>query len=373
MSINRVNIDLSALVHNLGLVRETVGPGVQVMGIVKSDAYGHGLLPISNTLVEHGIDRLGVAFLHEALELRNIGIKTPIVILCGIRTRQEARAVIEAELTPVLFDLQAIEILAEEAARRDKGRISVQLKIDTGMGRLGIPLQEAGEFLGKLKGYKHLKLEALLSHLSSADDESSPEFNELQIERFEGAVKRAREQGFELSLNNMANSAGIMACKKSYFDMVRPGIMLYGGLPSPEFSSQLPLRPVMNLTGRVLQVREFPDKSPVSYGRTYYTKGERKIAVTSIGYGDGLPRELSNTGNALIKGIKADIVGRVCMNMTMVDVTGIEDIQPGRDVVFLGAQKEEMITGEEIAGLCKTISYELFCSIGHKNSREYIR
>ena len=367
---NSVIIDLSALEHNLNQVKKLVNPNTRIMGIVKSDAYGHGLFPVSRFLEKNGVDYLGVAHLYEALELRREGIGLPIVVLCGIRTREEAKEVVSKDLTPVLFDLAMVEALAEESSKRGK-RINVQLKVDTGMGRLGIPHLEVGSFLKNVMKYERLYLEGLSSHLSSADDPGKG-FTEIQIENFKKAIEIGHALGLELPLNNLANSAGIMAQKDSHFNVVRPGIMLYGGLPSPGFCSPLPLKPVMHFKGQVIQIRDLPDNTPVSYGRTYYTKGTQRIAVLSAGYGDGLPRSMSNKGEVLVGGKKMDIIGTVCMNMIVCDVTGLNDIMPGNEVVFFGTQGEKIITGDDVAGWAETITYEIFCSIGEGKGKEYM-
>lgn len=369
-SYNKVIIDLSALEYNLTQVRKCVGRTPKIMGVVKSDAYGHGMIPVSRTLEKNGIDFLGVAFLHEALTLRQGGIRSPIVILCGIKTKEEALEVVENDLTPVLHDIALAEALAEAGERVDK-KIPIHLKVDTGMGRLGVSDSDVKPLLLKIKELKPLYLEALTSHLSSADERNKA-FTEDQIKRFSEVVDIGRAMGFDLPLNNLANSAGIMAHKDSHFDLVRPGIMLYGGLPSPEFSTPLKLKPVMYLKGRVLQIRNFPDHTPVSYGRTYFTKGPQRIAVLSVGYGDGLPRHLSNRGKVLLGGVKRDVVGRVCMNMTMINISGMENVGEGHEVVLLGKQGKETITGDQLAGWGDTISYEIFCSVGQNNGREYI-
>lgn len=368
-SYNRVTIDLSALVHNLTQVRKLVGRETKIMGVVKSDAYGHGMVPVSRALEENGIDSLGVAFLHEALALRESGIRSPIVILCGIETKEDAREVVDNNLTPVLHDIAPAEALAEAGERAGK-EIHIHLKVDTGMGRLGVPDSDSQPLMRKIMALKPLYLEALTSHLSSSG-EPNKAFTEDQIKRFRQVVDMGRAMGLDLPLNNLANSAGIMAHKDSHFDMVRPGIMLYGGLPSPEFQTPLRLEPVMGFKGRILQIRDFPDQTPVSYGRTYFTKGPQNIAVLSAGYGDGLPRSLSNRGKVLVGGVKSDIVGRVCMNMTMTNVTGMKNVVAGHEVVFLGKQGKESITGDHLAGWGETISYEIFCSLGQKNGRKY--
>lgn len=366
---NRVKIDLSALVHNFRQVKMLVDHGTKIMAVVKSDAYGHGLLPVSQTLEKEGVDALGVAHIHEALRLRKGGVKTPIVILSGIQKSDEASQVVEHDLIPILFDAVAAEILARESVRRDK-KVRVQLKIDTGMGRLGIPYRDTASFIETIKRFKGLALEGLTSHLSSAD-EPSPGFTKVQIERFHEALEQAAAQGLHLSHNNLANSAGIMAHKATHFDMVRPGIMLYGGLPSPDFVSPVPLRPVMQFLSPIIQVRDLPDQTPISYGKTYYTNGPCRVAIVAAGYGDGLPRSASNKGNALIHEVKVPVVGRICMNLTICDITGLKGVEPGDETVFLGGQGEALITGDELARSAGTISYEIFCSIGRQNIREY--
>lgn len=371
-SPNKVTIDLSALEHNLNQVKRLIGPETKIMGIVKSEAYGHGLVKVAQVLENNGVHSLGVAHLEEALELREQGIKLPIVLLCGIRSgREEVREVAEKDLTVVVYDISAAELLDREAAKRGK-RINIHLKIDTGMGRLGVPYRKAGAFIKRIQGFYRLTLEALMSHLSSADDPDR-EFTEKQVRNFKETVDNVRAMGQSLPFNNLANSAGIMAHRDSHFQMVRPGIMLYGGRPSPDFSSPVPLKPVMTFMGEVLQTRDLPDKTPVSYGRSYYTKGPKKMAVISAGYGDGLPRSLSERGEVLIGGKRANIAGTICMNMLICDITGINNVSPGDEVVFIGAQGEGLITGDEMADWIDTISYEIFLSIGQGRSRNYIQ
>ena len=369
-SRNRVIIDLSALVHNFAEVRSLVSPGTKVMGIVKSDAYGHGLIPVSRALEKHGVDSLGVAHLREAMDLRRSGITVPVVLLCGIRTKEEVRAAIEERLIPVVFDEEMAESAADECRRRG-ARISVFVKVDTGMGRLGISESELRKTLKKIADRKELTVEGLTSHLSCAD-EPTADFTEGQLSSFREAVLAGRAIGLELPMNTLANSAGIARYEDSHFHVVRPGILLYGGAAGP-CPKPLNLKPVMQFRGEILQVREIPCGRPISYGRTYYTQALQRIAVTSAGYGDGLLRSLSNRGKVLIKGRRANILGRVCMNMTVADVTGLEDVRAGDEVVYLGSQGESIITGDELAEWSQTISYEVFCSIGQRNTREYLK
>ena len=369
--MNRLTIDLSALIHNLNQVKAIVGEKTKVMGVVKADAYGHGLVAAAKTLEKNRVHCLGVAHLHEAMELRNRGISLPIVILCGIRTREEAEAVVHHGLVPTLFDTAVAEVLAAECARK-KTLAKVYVKVDTGMGRLGLLSSELASFLSQVTRFKEIRIEGLTSHFSSADDAES-EFTENQIRGFGKAIEMGRAMGLDLPFNNLANSAGLMKFKDAHFDMVRPGIMLYGGLPSPDFNAPVPFQPVMRFAAEVIQVRDFPDHTPVSYGRTYHTQGPRRIAVLSAGYGEGLPRNLSNKGKVLIQGKKVPITGRVCMNMTMVDVTGLEHVRSGDEAVFLGTQDGERITADDVASWAGTISYEILCSLGQRNPKEYVQ
>ncbi|MBW2063432.1 MAG: alanine racemase [Deltaproteobacteria bacterium] len=370
-SRNRVTIDLTALAHNFAQVKGLLDGRVKVMGIVKSDGYGHGMLPVAKTLEGEGADSLGVSQVHEALELRKGGIGLPIVILCGIRGMEEVRETIERDLTPVIYDLETAEMLNAEGEKSGK-IIRVHVKVDTGMGRLGVLDRDLSFFLRRLGEFKSIYPEALMSHLSSAD-EPGRSFTTEQVNRFKRAIDEGRSMGLDLPLNNLANSAGIMAYPESHFQMVRPGIMLYGGLPSPDFPCPVQLKPVMGFRGRVLQVRDFPSDTPIGYGRRYYTQGPRKIAILSAGYGDGLPRSISNRGMVLIGEKRARIIGNVCMNMTMCDITGMGEAGVESEVVFMGTEGKQTITGDNIAEWGKTISYEVFCSIGQRNIRKYLQ
>jgi alanine racemase len=370
-SRNHVVIDLSALAHNFAEVKGLVSPGTRIMGIVKSDAYGHGLVPVARVLEKHGVDLLGVAHLHEAMDLRKHGIAVPVVLLCGIRTEEEAGVAIEERLIPVLFDEKTAEGVADECRRRG-AQIDVLVKVDTGMGRLGIPDSELRTSLKRIMGHKELIIKGLMSHLSSADEPSGG-FTDTQLGSFKEAILVGRAMGLDLPMNTLANSAGIAGYKESHFQVVRPGILLYGGMAGTKSSGSLNLKPVMHLRGEILQIREMPYGKPISYGRTYYTHALQRIAVTSAGYGDGLSRSLSNRGKVLISGQRVNILGRVCMNMTMADITGLGDVKPGDEVVFLGSQDNSRITGDELAEWSQTIAYEVFCSIGQRNSKEYVQ
>jgi alanine racemase len=369
-SPNKVKINLSALQHNLSKVRELVGKGTRIMGMVKSDAYGHGLVQVARELEKLGIDSLGVDYMPEAMKLRAEGIKIPVVLLLGISTPEEAKKVADYSLTPVVFDLDSMRLLSEQGKKSGRS-ISVYVKIDTGMGRLGIDFRETGLFLKQALSIKGVTIQGLFSHLSAADQEDTL-FTNTQINHFKEAISAGRQLGLELTMNNLANSAGIIRYKEAHFDLVRPGIMLYGGLPCPDFAGPPALEHPMTFCSSVVQVREVGSGTPISYGRTFYTDSAKKIAIISAGYGDGLSRALSNTGQVLIHGEKARIIGRVCMNLTIADVTSIKDIHKGDRVLFLGEDRGNRITADDIARSANTISYEIFCSLGSRNTREYV-
>lgn len=367
---NCTTVDLSSLVHNLNQVRTMVCHGARIMAIVKSDAYGHGLTQVSKTLEANRIDCLGVAFVYEALELRNSGIMTPIVVLCGIQTREEACETVRRNISTVVYDLAMAEVLDQEGRRQNK-RIAVHIKVDTGMGRLGVMHTEAVPFIKRIKELKNLDIVGLASHFSSADD-CEGGFTDMQIRLFKGVVEGVRTLGFHLPLNNIANTSGVIGRKDSHFEMVRLGIALYGGMPRLDFSSHVHLRPVLGFKGRILQIRDLPDQTPVSYGRKYITKGPARTAIISAGYADGLPRSMSNSGSVLVGGCRRPIIGTVCMNLTVCDITGMVGVKEGDEAVFLGSQGAETITGDDLARSAGTISYEVFCSIGKRNKKEYI-
>lgn len=359
---NRVEIDHAALRHNLMQVRSLIPSGTGITAVVKADAYGHGMVEAARTLEAAGAERLAVAHLAEGVRLRKAGVRRPVVVLCGIRSRDEAGAVLDHDLIPVLPEPGPAGVLSDEGRRR-RQRSRVQLKIDTGMGRLGVPAAGAGAFVDEVLKLDGLNAEGLMSHLSSAD-EPDRGFTEAQIRAFEDALEAARERGMGTRASSLANSAGTLGYPEAHFGMIRPGILLYGGSPSPELLPSIALEPAMTLKATVLQVRDFPGGAPISYGRAYTTADPEKIAVISAGYSDGLPRSLSNRGQVLIRGQRAPIRGRICMNLTMADVSRLPEIRPGDEAVFLGRQGDEVLTGDEVAGACGTISYEIYCTVG---------
>jgi alanine racemase len=366
---NIVEIDLNALAHNLSEVRRLVGDTVKIMAVVKADAYGHGGIRSGLHLVENGADALGVMDLHEAASLRDAGINLPIYILAGILP-EYALEIVDRNLTPFVYDLELAKALDHSAAERNRV-LDIHLKMDTGMHRLGRLFDDGDDYLSQIAALNNIRVTGLATHFAEADVEGS-EFTNQQLDRLKKLIEKAKNLGMPLSLNNSANSAAVLGAPQTHLDMVRPGLMLYGDWPADHLKPVADLKPVMTFKSQVIQVKTLKPGGTVSYGRTWKADQPTRIATVPTGYAHGLNRLLSNKGEALIRGRRAPLRGRVCMNLTMFDVTDIPDVAPGDEVVFLGRQGNETITGGMLADLCGTISYEVFCAAGGVNHRHYI-
>jgi alanine racemase len=302
------------------------------------------------------------------MRLRLAGITLPVLLLLGILPEEAADAV-AADLEVALFRLDVAQALAS-AARNQGKKARVHLKADTGMGRLGLMPQEVLPFLASLKKMRHLKAMGLISHLAVADQEDKT-YTRQQLQEFTGLLAAAREEGWKLPLSHIANSAALGELPEAHLGLVRPGLMLYGSHPAPERPPPAELLPVMSLTARVLQVKRLPPGSSISYGCTYATPDWCDLAVLPVGYCNGYSRLCSNRGEVLIHGRRAPIRGRVCMNLTMVDITGIPGVKEGDRAVFLGRDQDAEVRAEELAGWAQTISYEVFCALGSANLKRY--
>ncbi len=361
-------IDLAALKHNYHVLRARCAAQVRFMAVVKADAYGHGLVPAAKTLAQSGADYLGVATLEEGLLVREAGLTLPVVVLLGIPPEQAAAAV-AADLEVTLYRADVARAL-DAAARAQDRRARIHLKADTGMGRLGLTYEEVMPFLDLLSGLKGLEVLGLVSHLAAADLEDQA-YTRRQLDDFQALLATARGRGFPLPLSHLANSAALSSLPEAHFAMVRPGIMLYGGGVAPWLRAPL-LQPVMTFRTRILQLKRVPPGSAISYGGTYVTQDWCDLAVLPVGYANGLPRALSNRGQVLIHGRRAPIRGRVCMNLIMVEVTGLPEVRTGDPVTLLGPEGQDLISGDELASWAGTISYEVFCSLGAANTRRYL-
>ncbi|MBN1337105.1 MAG: alanine racemase [Deltaproteobacteria bacterium] len=360
-------VDLSRLKGNLMALRALVGPSVGILAAVKGDAYGHGAVPVARALQAAGCEWFGVALVEEGIRLREAGIIAPILCLGGAGPGGAADAIAH-RLTPVVYDLSDAERIEQEAARR-REPYGIHLKVDTGMGRLGVPLPQWEGFLDRFAGFRWLKVDGLCSHLGGAGEGVS---TEEQGRRFLVALQAARVRGFHPSLLHLANSEGAILHPRLRFDLVRPGLALYGIHPSPATAARISLEPVMTVTTRVLFVKDLPAGVGLCYDRRFVTPRPSRIATLPVGYADGYPRALSNHAEVLVHGCRAPVRGTVCMDLTLVDVTDVhETVSAGDEVVLLGQQGEERVTAEELARHAGTVPYEILCGFSERVPRRH--
>jgi alanine racemase len=359
-------IDLAALKHNLGVIRSALPGSTEILAVVKADAYGHGFEEISRELENLGVNAFGVAFLGEGVQLRKNGIDKPILLLGGVYPGQERRC-IGLNISTIIFSLEQARALDQAASSLfRKAQAQVHLKIDTGMGRLGIPHREAPAFLQELRKLPNISLEGIISHFASADElnEQGQHFTRLQVERFEWVTAETRRAGFEPRYIHIANSAGALLRDISGCNLVRPGITLYGALPSADFQGRLDLQPVMRLKSRIAMLKWVDPGTTISYARRFTSRDKTLIASVPVGYADGYPRALTNKGEVLVRGQRARVTGTVCMDWIMLDVTGIAGVSVGDEVLLMGADASgNCIHAEELAAWAGTIPYEIFCGI----------
>lgn len=362
MSPTVAEIHLPSLRHNLQEVMRRVGT-TAVLAVVKANAYGHGAVPVSQTLLAAGAQQLGVATVEEGLALRTAGITAPILVMGGV---YDIPAMQHANLTPVLPSQDAVETAARLADPHALP-LPVHLKVDTGMNRLGIDPAEALVLLRS--GWPpNLHLAGVMSHLASAD-EPDGRATEQQLARFRTFLEALQAAGLHVPTAHIANSAAILRFPSSRFDLVRPGLMLYGySTGSPAAAD---LHPALTWKTRIVQIKRVEKGQPVSYGGTFVAPRPSTLAVLPVGYADGYSRALSNRGHVLIGGRPAPVVGRVCMDLTIVDVTGHSSVHPGDEAVLLGRQGPATITADDLAAWQHTISYEILCQIGLRAARVY--
>ena len=354
-------VDLGKVRRNLLGIRRRVGEAVQILAVVKSDAYGHGMIGVSGAVLDAGADWLGVSNVYEAVILRDAFPSARILILSAGMVGH-ARTLVERGLTPVICSEEMLDAVASEA--RAAGRVhDIHIMVDTGMGRIGIWYRHALDFIRKASRTGSVRVEGLCSHFSSSFM-ADQVYARGQLEAFCDIVRRLDEEGIEVPIRHMANSGGILNVSEAYFNMVRTGIMIYGVLPTKYIREKIELEPVMTLKTEVCYLKRVGPGRSVSYGRIYTTVRDTLIATIPIGYGDGFKRPLSNRGEVLIRGKRASVIGRVTMDQIMVDVTHIPGVVVGDEVVIIGKQDDEEITVDEISGIVGTISYDLLCSLG---------
>jgi len=362
-------IDLNAFSHNLKQVRLKVGKDRKIISIIKADAYGHGAVEIAKRSSVSGADMLGVSTVGEGIELREAEIESPILLLGGC-SKGDAEYIVSYNLKSIIYSFDAVLNLSKEAERQ--GKIAdVHIKVDTGMGRIGIQSDEVMGFVKKVSSFKNIKIEGILTHFATAY-EVDKEFTERQIKIFKGVIEELKKSGFLFSFMHASNSAAIVNYPDSYFNTVRPGIILYGSIPFDFPVEDFLIKPVMSWKTSIVHLHNTPEKTGISYGRRFITKRNSIIATIPVGYADGYSRSLSNKVQVIIKGRRVNQIGTICMDMCMIDVTDLPDVKVGDDVVLLGRQGDEEIKVEELASIAGTISYEIFCSIGRRVRRVYI-
>lgn len=363
-----VNID--NIKHNYNEIRKITNKNAGIMAVVKANAYGHGSYEISKALIDCGVDYLAVATIDEAIELREHGIDKPILIL-GYTPIKFSREIVNYNLTQTVFEYSYAKALDEEAKKQNK-IAKIHIKIDTGMGRIGYNNFDIAENeIVQMNLLNGLSLEGIFSHFSSSD-ERDKSYTFEQFEKFMKMVNRVEKHNIFIPIKHIANSAAIIDLPETHLNMVRPGIILYGSYPSDEVQKKIDLKRTISLKSRIVYIKDVPENEYISYNRTYRTNRTTKIATLPIGYADGLNRLLSNNYSVIINGEYAPIIGKICMDQCMVDVTSIKNVKKGDVAIIMGDSGDKCLTAEEIANKLKTISYEVYCGISRRVPRIYI-
>ncbi len=359
-------IDLGALKHNLRSIRKLLNKGAGIMAIVKANAYGHGMNNVSRVLEKEKVNYLGVATLEEAMALRKDRIKTPILVL-GSLLPKEASVAIKNNITLTLCNRELFNELKKIGAGAAKPK--VHIKVDTGMGRIGVWHEKALEFIIKVKNEKNIKLEGIYTHFSIAGRDKF--FTQYQIDSFSDILKSLEGLGVSIPIKHAANSIACVDWKNAHLNMARPGIIIYGIYPKRNFPRRIKLRPAFSLKTRIVYLKDTPPGRSISYGRTYITQFHTKIATLPIGYADGYGRILSNRADVLVRGQRAPVVGKVTMDQTMIDVGHVKGVKVGDEVVLIGKQGKDEIRIEKLARQAGTIPYEIVTGITSRVPRKY--
>ena len=368
-----VEVDLDSIVHNFIEVRRIVNNKTLIMPVVKANAYGHGALEISKVLVENGADRLAIATIDEAIQLRDGSINIPLQVL-GYTLPNRANDIVRYDLIQTVYDMELANSISRAAITSSK-RVKVHVKINTGMNRVGFACtEESIDCIAKIANLKGLILEGIMTHFACADDRNKA-YTIMQFDRFCNFYKRLEENGVRIPIRHVSNSAAVLNDCGMNLEMVRPGIVIYGLHPSKESTGRiLNLMPAMKLKARIISIKNIEENEYLSYGCTYRCKRKSRIATLSIGYADGYPRNLSNRVNVVIHGQYAPIVGRICMDQCMADITDIRSsVKVGDEAVFMGSSGKSEISADEIACLLDTINYEVVSRMGARLPRIYVR
>ena len=367
----KASINLQALTNNYQILQQHAGVGMSVLPVIKANAYGHGAVEVAAALQKIGVDFFAVATVAEAMAVKNAGIKGRYLILGSIY-QDDLQYLHDGDVVPVVWQSEIVHVLADYAAAHGI-RIPVQVKIDTGMHRAGVPFEDARSLINETTAQPNLILEGVLSHLATADGSGTAarEYTRQQQNNFYQLVDELKQQNLLPAYIHLANSAGIVRNLPGPCNMCRAGIMLYGSYPEPEFLAEVKLEPVMTVKTAIVMLKMLYPGESISYGCTYTAARETRVALIPIGYADGLSRKLSNTGFMLVGGRRVPIIGRVCMDWTMLDVSDVPGVAVGDEVVVIGRQGNKMITAEELADELETISYEVFCNWSPRVTRIY--
>jgi len=363
-----IEVDHAAITHNLAVIRHLAGAGKQVIGVVKANAYGHGDVEVSRTLLAAGVERLGVATLGEGLKLRAAGIDAPILVLWGLG-EPEAEPAIASDLEPVVYSEEAIDMLERAAARLGR-RASVQLKVDTGMGRQGAEPELAINLAVAIARSRHLRLVGTFSHLAVPGEDDS--HTDVQVVRLAQALDAIRSAGVDPGLVHVAASGGIVAGVGGFADAVRPGLMLYGMKPNWALDREIDLRPALSLRALPLRIFDLPAGQGIGYGLRFRTRGATRIATLGIGYGDGWPRVHANNGHALVRGQRVPIVGSISMDGLTIDIGEVDGVTYGDEFALIGSQGTARITADEVADERRTINYEVTTALRERLPRIHL-
>jgi alanine racemase len=357
-------INLNNIEYNLSQIKSRVASGTKVLVTVKADAYGHGLIPVAKRLSACGVDFFGVASIDEGIKLREAGIQTPVLIL-GLILKQDMAPLFKYNFSTTVCE-ESLPKALNNMARKLKKRINVHIKVDTGMGRIGVKHYDAYNLVAKISKLKYVNTEGLFTHFAFAD--LNKKFTFYQIDLFDRLVGKLNKDGIRIPLVHAANSMGLLDYKNSHFTMVRPGLITYGLYPKDNL--KIRLKPVLSLKSKVVFIKKVSRGIGISYGHDYITRKATRIATLPIGYGDGYPRNLSNKAEVLIGGRRFKMCGKICMDQIMVDIRGAK-VKVADEVVLIGAQGKEKITAEELALKSGTIPYEIVCGLGSRIPRVY--
>lgn len=364
-----IEVDLGALAANIRALKRHIGPRVELIAVVKANAYGHGACQVARTALAHGATRLAVARVEEGVALRNAGIAAPALVMGYTRPDEVARALAH-DLTLSITERDVAEAVSQEAARQGR-RAPVHVKVDTGMGRFGLLPDEVLPFVRWLRTLPGLTLEGIFSHFAAADSPDKT-YTRQQFARFQETLQALSDAGYSFRLRHIANSAATIDCPETHLDAVRCGIALYGLRPDADTAPAVPLRPALALKSYLARVRMLPAGASISYGRTYITPRPMTVGLVPVGYGDGYHRLLSNRGAVLVNGQRAPIVGRVTMDQFVVDLSAVGPVSLHDEVVLIGAQKADCITAEDVARWSETINYEVTTALLPRIPRIYL-